>query len=154
MSVFRTSKGRFVSHCHVPGTSPCKARDVTPDEVEEARDYMARKFPNATEVKPPTWRYSCFGLALANGHGWFESPTAILADDFFNVDMEDVEVGDVVVYFNFEISRIAHTAIVTAVEDGKIVELRSKWGANAEMLHTLLEVPEVYGEPISLVRRI
>jgi hypothetical protein len=115
---------------------------------------MKRKFPEAIEVMPPTWTYSCFGLALANRHGWFESPTTILADDFFKVNFEDVQVGDVVVYFNFDISRIAHTAIVTVVEDGEIVELRSKWGANAEMLHTLFEVPKVYGKPISLVRHI
>ena len=154
MALFRTDRGRVVQHCHVPGASPCKAHDVTASEIEEARDYMQRHFPDAREVRPPTWKYSCVGFALANRHGWFESTHALLADNYFEVDMAQPRVDDVVVYFNFDINRVAHVAIVTEVDDDEIVELRSKWGANAEMLHTLYKVPKVYGKPISLVRRI
>jgi hypothetical protein len=90
---------------------------------------------------------------MARSHGWFEKTNVLLADDFFKVDMAEAQVGDVVIYFNFDIWKVAHAAIITRVEDGEITEVQSKWGANAELRHKLTECPAVYGEPIKVVRR-
>lgn len=153
MGVFRTSKGRVVRHCHITNPPPCPGHAVTQDEIDGSRDWMHRNFPHAIEVRPPTWDYSCIGFALARSHGWFEATNVLLTDDFFQVDMDQPQVGDVVIYFNFDIWKVAHAAVITQVEDGEIVEVQSKWGANAECRHRLTECPEVYGTPIKVVRR-
>lgn len=151
MSVFKTTKGRAVAHCHVPSPPPCNLREVTAKEVKAARAWMKEHFPDAIEVRPPTFAYNCFGYALAESHGWFLEAQPFFDDDFFDVPFDQPQVGDVLVYMKK--TAVAHTAVVTRVDGDSITELQSKWGAMPEVLHTLTEVPAAYGKPAFLLRR-
>lgn len=150
MAIFRTSQGRPVTHCHIPDP-PCKRQELSPARVEVLRSRLRARHPRADEVGPPTRQYNCHGHALAASHGWFEEPALFFADDHFRVSFNNPGVGDVVLYYNDGV--LMHTAVVTRVRNGRIHKLRSKWGASAEVSHTLFDVPEVYGEPERLLRR-
>ncbi len=151
MAIFQTSRGRSIFHCHVGDADPCDVlRELTSAEVAAASEWLARRFPNAIELRPATFDYNCIGGAMTRSHGWFETEVEFLDDDHFEVQMDDARVGDVVIYEWKEM--FAHTAVVTAVKDGEITQLISKWGARSEVLHTLTEVPYVYGKVVRIFR--
>lgn len=153
MATFRTTKGRAVPHCHVGGPPPCdRLPEVTEEEANEASAWLERNFPGVVEVRPGTSDYNCFGRAFARRHGWFEISGMFLDDDFEEGSLDDAAVGDVVMYKRG--SRVAHAAVVTLVENGRVKQLISKWGAMPEVLHGPKEVPAVYGTAAALHKRV
>jgi hypothetical protein len=153
MAVFRTSRGRPVSHCHVRPhpTETCDATEWSRAQREHWRRYMARHFPNSVEVRAPSRKYNCFGYAYARAHGWFEDPDLFIKDDFMKVSMDKARRGDVLVYEKS--GEMVHAAIVNEVADGKIEKVRSKWAKLAAVIHKPREVHRAYGHPAKLLRR-
>jgi len=153
MATFRTSLGHSVPHCHVRPNpvDPCDATEWTQAEIQRKRHYMAKHFPDAEEVRPPSRKYNCFGYAYARAHGWFEEPDLFIDDDFFEVPKDKARRGDVLVYEKD--GEIVHSAIVNSVTDGTIETVRSKWGKLAAVIHLPREVHPAYGRPVRLLRR-
>ena len=151
MSVFKTSKNRFVTHCHLGQTPWCARLDHSPEAIEIIRRIIRETFPDAEELGRPTFRFNCMGFALARSHGWFNFPGVILADDFISVSFSSPREGDVVKYVKD--GKLAHVAIVTDVSNGKIIRVSSKWGDWSELSHRLNDVHENFGSPVEeLVR--
>ena len=149
MGVITTTQGREVPHCHMP-QSPCKHIDFNAGELADARAWMDRHFPDATELEPASRRFNCHGFAYARVHGgWFNRPTLFNEDDY--VEVQTPRKGDIVSYFNHR-GRLAHSAVVEEITEGQITQLSSKWGEGPAVLHELLEVPSDYGQP-KLIRR-
>ena len=153
MAIFRTSLGHSVPHCHVHPNPvfPCDATEWTQAQKNRKREYMARHFPNAVEVRPPSRKYNCFGYAYARAHGWFNDPNLFIDDDFSEVPMHKARGGDVLVYKKGR--NIVHSAIVKTVTNGKIETVRSKWGKLAAVIHRPRKVHRAFGRPVRLLRR-
>jgi hypothetical protein len=161
MATYKTSQERKVSHCHTPGTYPCKEQDFKPAQIEERRQWLKDHFPGAQEIEPPTATYNCFGYAFAYSHGWFPKviPAKIeffIEDDFSEIDISEVQADDVVVYRkNGEATGEAtHAAIISRVENGQITELLSKFGSSSLAKHTLDDITPEYGSPVQYLRRV
>ncbi|HEV2861006.1 MAG TPA: CHAP domain-containing protein [Pyrinomonadaceae bacterium] len=151
MSTFKTTKKREVPHCHVGDPAPCNKLPVVSDaKAQEASAWIEENFPRAVEVRRATYDYNCFGRAFTRSHGWFEIAETFLEDDFEQKSLSAPRVGDVVIYKVDE--EISHAAVVTRVEHGEITQLISKWGGMPEVLHSLEEVPDSYGEAVELYR--
>lgn len=150
MSVFRTSQGRTVVHCHIPN-SPCSEIELTPEEIKGIDEILQMQHPDVVKVGPATRTYNCHGYTLAAAHGWFNHPESFFSDDFFSVSFDDPRVDDVVVYYNN--GTLMHTAVVIRVSSRQIIKLRSKWAAWPLLVHGLHDVRPVYGEPVRLLRR-
>jgi hypothetical protein len=150
MTAIQTIKGRDVSHCHVPD-SPCRDREMTAADLAAARE-VASHHPQAVELRPPSFDYNCHGYAYAKAHGWFNHPRRLMDDNYDVFPLDNPRVGDVVVYKHGQ--TLMHSAVVTRVEGGEVVELRSKWGELAVLLHDLKGVPRSYGHPEFLLRRV
>lgn len=149
MTSVKTTGGRRVSHCHVPHR-PCGS-ELTADEVEEAREMAIEINPAAVEISPPTARFNCHAFAYANSHGWFNHPDRFFEDDFDQLSLASAREDDVVIYMSD--GTLMHSAIITRVVSGNIVELESKWGELALLSHSLTGVPAVYGDPSHVMRR-
>ena len=147
MPTHTTSKGRIVNHLHRLDDEP----EIHEADLELLRRLMADQFPQAEIVKESTISYNCHGFALAPRHeGWFNFPDFFLSDDFTGT-AESPQPGDVLIYGQNGV--ITHSAVVIEVSGGTIVRLQSKWGRVNEVKHPVDHVPEVYGEPIVLLRR-
>lgn len=149
MTSIKTTQGRRVRHCHVP-RRPC-TRELNEAEIEEARDLAAEINSNAIEKSPPTAEFNCHGFAYTNGHGWFNHPERFFEDDFDQMSLQSAQRHDVVIYMSDD--TLMHSARVTRVANGQIVELESKWGNLAVLIHTLTGVPAIYGQASHIVRR-
>jgi hypothetical protein len=144
MPQIKTSQGRPVSHRHSEVT-------LSQETIAAAREWMERHFPNAVEKKQASCNYNCHGFTLANRHGWFDDPTRFLEDDFEKIAMNEARVGDLLIYKKGD--RIAHSASVTKVFEGRILKVRSKWGAQSEVIHHPDDVDDDFGCPNSLYRK-
>lgn len=149
MTSVKTTGGRRVRHCHVP-RRPCGS-ELTEDEVAEAREMAIEINPNAVEISPPTARFNCHAFAYADKHGWFNHPERFMEDDFDQLSLASARKDDVLVYMSD--GTLMHSAKITRVVSGTIVELESKWGELALLSHSLRGVPAVYGEPSHVLRR-
>jgi hypothetical protein len=150
MTQLKTSQGHIIDHCHVPNP-PCQKIDFTLAEIEKARDWMAKHFPDTIEVRQASRRYNCHGHAYARSHGWVNEPRPFLTDDYFEVSFDSANVGDVVIYVNGD--TLMHSAVVRRIFNGEIMEMRSKWGEGPEVLHELKGIPHEYGVPVQIFRR-
>ena len=156
MSVFTTSLGRAVPHCHLNHPNEacpfdCQEPEVTPDEREALRQQVRDINPDAEEIYPPTRRYNCHAYAYAHGRAWFCEPGFFLEDDFREITFDEARRGDVIVY-RFR-RQIAHSAVVLAVEDGEVTLVHSKWGGAAAVIHHPRKVIHEYGRPRQIFRR-
>lgn len=136
-------------HCHVPHR-PC-TRELNAAEMAEAREIAADHNPEANEISPPTAEFNCHGFAYADSHGWFNHPERFFEDDFDQMSLESAKRGDVLIYKNGD--TLMHSARITRVVDGQIVNLRSKWGNLALLSHSLTGVPPIYGKASHILRR-
>ena len=149
MTSVKTTLGRRVTHCHM-AHDPCDP-ELTADEIAEARAMALEINPEAIEISPPTTGFNCHGFAYAESHGWFNHPDRFFEDDFDQMNLASARVNDVVIYMDGD--TLMHSAIITRVVSGQIVELHSKWGDLAVLVHSLTGVPAEYGEPSHIVRR-
>ncbi len=144
MAEHKTSKLRPVNHEHDP-------TDLHAADQALAQEFMAKLFPQAQVVNPATLKYNCHGFALAPSHlAWYNFPDLFLSDDYTGTPMESPQLGDILVYSLDGV--LTHSAVVIEVNGGKIVRVQSKWGGVAEVRHPTSHVPDVYGEPIVLLR--
>ena len=149
MTSVKTTLGRRVTHCHI-AHSPCRS-ELTAAEIAEAREMALEINSDAIEISPPTTSFNCHGFAYARSHGWFNYPRRFFEDDFDRMNLASAQVDDVVVYMDGD--TLMHSAKITQVVSGKIVELHSKWGELAVLAHSLTGVPDEYGDPSHIVRR-
>ena len=154
MATFKTTAGKKVDHCHVRANAwpPCATAEWTAAEKLQKRAYLLAHYPEIIDVVlDPTCKFNCFGYAYTNSHAWFNDPSLFINDDFSDVDMEDAQLGDVLVYRDN--IRFTHSAFVEELTDGAITKVRSKWGYSAAVTHHPDYVPAVYGKAVRLIRR-
>lgn len=150
MGVFKTTQMRVVTHCHIGMTPKCAAAELTPAEVQQARDEAARFNLDACEVKPPTNAYNCIGFAFARSHGWFNEHVIFCLDDCEVASFLTPAEGDIVTYTRS--CALIHVGVVIRVTNGQIARVRSKWSNWAEFSHGLNDVPPQFGRPTTLLR--
>ena len=149
MTSVKTTLGRRVNHCHI-AHDPCRP-ELTGGEIAEARAMALEINSDAIEISPPTTGFNCHGFTYAESHGWFNHPDRFFEDDFDQMSLASAQVDDVVIYTDED--TLMHSARITRVVSGQIVELHSKWGELAVLAHSLTGVPDEYGEPSHIVRR-
>lgn len=150
MSVFTTDQGTPVPHCHLYHL-PCKLHELSANGIAVARAKAHDINAAAIELDEPTRKYNCHGYAYAISHGWFNYPDLFLDDDYDRVELEDAQIGDIVIYKNG--STLMHSATIVRIDAAGIAELHSKWGELALLSHSLDGVPDVYGAAKFAVRR-
>jgi hypothetical protein len=139
-----TSKKRDVKHDHFDPNLHAADQEI-------AKRFMAELFKQAVVVKEATLAYNCHGFALAPTHlAWYSFPDLILTDNYTGTPMDSPQIGDVLIYSKSAL--ITHSALVIKINGSKIEQVQSKWGGVAEVKHPPGHVPDVYGEPIVLLR--
>jgi hypothetical protein len=149
MTVFKTSQGRWVKHCHL-GQQYCESTEHSPAKKQEIRDWIRRHHPDAVETNEPSNKYNCIGFALARSHGWFLDYEMFFTDDCFTTSFASPAVGDVVRYDRDGV--FMHVAKVSSVTGNKITRVRSKWANGPELSHDLLDLISDFGLPVGLLR--
>ncbi len=101
-------------------------------------------------------RYNCHGLAFASRRTRIpdgESVKAIRNDDgYVEVERHKALPGDVVVYYGQD-GDASHSGIVVANEGPLYIPLIvSKWGSGPEVIHSLYDVPPLYGRNTVFLR--
>ncbi len=100
-----------------------------------------------------SYLYNCVGMIFASRRAWIEINEIyhiFREDGFCKISFDKLSVGDIVVYTSDMAP--AHVGLVTTVRRtdgnyGKIssVEVLSKWGRDAEILHPMHSVPSTLG---------
>lgn len=139
-----------------------KKRHIIPNEQRMERASKALKAsikvweksrPNA-HLRSITATYNCMGLVFASRRTCIDPDELrmIFEDDGYEKipDLKDVDVGDVVVYFNE--GMVTHVGIVVGKElllnlKSNII-IMSKWGADGEYLHEVSHVPDSFGRKV------
>ena len=96
--------------------------------------------------------YDCVGMIFANRRAWIDIEhigKILQSDDYQPVSIDDLFVGDVVVY-TLDKKRV-HVGLVSSVSPsmGSVRNIRvlSKWGKHGEVEHRLEDVPYYLGKP-------
>lgn len=96
--------------------------------------------------------YNCVGMIFASRRAWIETEHLyeLLRQDGYNkVHEREIVPGDLVVYTNNEVP--THVGLImTTLRGSSNLEdwiILSKWGKEAEILHAVEVVPELYGKP-------
>ena len=114
---------------------------------------MLRKGQKALTIRSVSAHlYNCVGMVFANRRAWIDVVflRQILSHDgYHQVEVEELHVGDVVVY-TLDNSPV-HVGLITCVYPklGSITNIRvlSKWGKDGEVEHGLSDVPSRLGQP-------
>ena len=98
--------------------------------------------------------YDCVGMVFCNRRAWidiYHVYDILREDGYTRIPIEQVVVGDIVVYTRF--NNPQHVGLTTQVHPnlGQIPLFRvlSKWGSLGEIEHNLEDVPEMFGVPDS-----
>lgn len=98
------------------------------------------------------YMYNCVGMIFASRRAWIETNHLyeLLRQDGYNkVTEREIVPGDLVVYTSNEVP--THVGLImTILSRGSNLEnliILSKWGKEAEILHRVDVVPELYGKP-------
>ena len=96
--------------------------------------------------------YNCVGMIFASRRAWIETKHLyeLFAEDGYNrVSEREIVPGDLVVYTRNEVP--THVGLIMSIlRQGSNLEnltILSKWGKEAELLHAVEVVPEMYGKP-------
>jgi hypothetical protein len=146
MAQFLTSQGTSVDHIH-------HQTELSAADIASLRAIVAGH-ASAQEVDAPTLRFNCHGFGYARSHAYFYSSVVPIfdADDMVSVPFDSPRRGDIVSYRKG--GRLKHSGVVERVSDGQITRVRSKWGAMATVIHDPEDVPDAYGTPRALHRRV
>jgi hypothetical protein len=135
-----------------------RSTEDSPDRLQEAVDIWSKARPRA-KLRSLSSQYDCVGLVFASRRTCIDSAYLIeilRRDSYRKLNSEkDVEVGDVVVYWNREVSRTVptHVGIVVSMDpdlsNAKLrIRVLSQWGYDGEYLHEVLDVPEAFGSEV------
>lgn len=118
--------------------------------MEAARRIWEAKFP-AIKLRSLTSEYNCFGMVFASRRTWIADgdvvEKTIFPDEGFSkvAALQEVKVGDVVVYRKTENGPIEHVGLVVEVKipdpTTYLFLILSQWGEDGEYLHHTTDVP-------------
>lgn len=116
-------------------------------------DDMLRKGKSGLKIRSvSSYLYDCVGMIFANRRAWIDinhMGQILTADGYRKIEIDELSVGDVVVYTVGE--KRMHVGLVTCIQPrlGKIPNIRvlSKWGKDGEVEHQLEDVPPALGHP-------
>lgn len=98
------------------------------------------------------YMYNCVGMIFASRRAWIETNhlyELLRQDGYHKVTERDIVRGDLVVYTNDEVP--THVGLIMSIRrDGSHLDnltVLSKWGKDAEILHAVNVIPEMYGKP-------
>lgn len=98
-----------------------------------------------------SYPYNCVGMIFASRRAWIDIDyiyQILQEDGYRQIQHEEIEIGDVVVYENDDVP--THVGLVIAIDFlGKTPNLKimSKWGRDAEFIHFAEQVPYQLGVP-------
>jgi len=141
-----------------------RARWDIPNEIrlERPRVALQAAIDIAREICPDavfrsiTGTYNCVGMVVATRRVWVdpEHIVRILTDDGYKKleRAEDAERGDVVIYHDDQghachVGLVMSKNIVVPGENGDVLTVLSKWGADGEYVHEMSKVPGYLGHP-------
>ncbi len=128
---FITSEDNVIEHYHRPRDGE---RQLRPVEKECINGMVELAYPAATRTNEPTVAYNAHGVTFDNSISWINSdqvPT-ILNDDYVLVT-GDKQLDDVIIYDRT--GEKIGSGIVTAVNEGNVTEVESKWGIAGTYKH-------------------
>ena len=122
-------------------------------QTVELVDDLLRKGKTELQIRSVSaYSYDCVGMIFANRRAWIDIEhigKILRSDDYQPVSIDDLIVGDVVVY-TLDKKRV-HVGLVTRVlpSMGSVRNIRvlSKWGKHGEVEHRLEDVPYYLGQP-------
>lgn len=132
-----------------------------PAQRQAAVEIMTKAHPNA-KFRSISATYNCVGMVFACRRTCVDPAFVlrILYEDGYRKlkQMNELQVGDVVVYKDGN-GEPQHVGTVLRVEPSVAdaswrVEVVSKWGADAEYLHEVSDVPVIYGIPEYWTERV
>lgn len=117
-------------------------RDIPPAGDLQVADYKS-DYPRALH-RPvrPCWTYNCHGLTFGARRTWIYAPSEIAKildeDDYDEIAVEDVLVGDIAVYYRDGDAEHSGYVVEITPAGPRIV---SKWGGCHEVVHLIFECP-------------
>ena len=122
-------------------------------QTVELVDDLLRKGKTGLHIRSVSAHlYDCVGMVFANRRAWIDIEhigKILRSDDYQPVSIDDLIVGDIVVY-TLGTKRV-HVGLVTRVLSsmGSVTNVRvlSKWGKHGEVEHRLEDVPYYLGQP-------
>lgn len=122
-------------------------------QTVELVDELLRKGKTGLRIRSVSAHlYDCVGMVFANRRAWIDIEhidTILRSDDYQPVSVDNLIVGDVVVYTLDE--KRVHVGLVTSAlpSMGSVTNIRvlSKWGKHGEVEHRLEDVPHYLGKP-------
>lgn len=143
-----TRRGRHISNERRIESPPARLR--------AAVELINKNWPSA-KLRSATSVYNCMGLIFASRRTWIDPGFLIdiLADDEYIklAGIQEVQIGDVVIYRDRGDNSISHIGIVLK-KDPVIstaswnIIIISQWGADGEYIHPIQEVPYYLGDPV------
>jgi hypothetical protein len=133
----------------VPNSQSRSISQYEEHQVNEQR----RRHPNALFRTNAIPAYNCHGLTFAARRtAVWQTPAIldILKDDrYTDVDSDDVQPGDVILYVSPEDGEIEHSGIVVERPDPRLHVPRvwSKWGHGCEVVHMASDCPYSFSSP-------
>lgn len=95
--------------------------------------------------------YNCVGMLFASRRKWIEIDyiyELFEGDGYRNIPNHNAIIGDIVVYKrDNEATHVAMIIYIDRAIRGNILVI-SKWGKDAEFIHPIKQVPELFGKPI------
>jgi hypothetical protein len=141
-----------------------RARKPIPNEVRLERPKAALDasaalfrglFPDAV-LRSLTATYNCVGMIVASRRTWVdpEDLIRVLQEDGYRklAGAVEAEAGDVVVYQDLQ-GEVCHAGLVVwknvlvAGQQGDLLTVLSKWGADGEYIHGMTRLPTLLGTP-------
>ncbi len=129
-----------------------RRNEWAPAELRAAANSCEREHPNAT-LRSSTAVYNCMGLVFASRRTWVDINQLgiIVEDDGYEklANPNEVQIGDIALY-KYE-GEVTHVGIIVRSESigttgTPVITVLSKWGVAGEYVHSVHDVPDVYGE--------
>lgn len=122
------------------------------DPIEIRARELTRWHPRTHLRSVSKYPYNCVGLVFAARRAWIEIDhiyDILREDGYRQIPPNQILPGDVVLYHYEGIP--THVALITIVESygaTQNVMVLSKWGADAEFVHYVEDVPASMGKPV------
>ncbi|MBD1856454.1 MULTISPECIES: hypothetical protein [Leptolyngbya] len=138
------------SRQHIRNERP---KELPPEMIQAGLEMDRKTNPNA-KLRSASSTYNCMGMVFASRRTCIdiEELEFILKEDKYRrlSGLNEVEVGDVVVYYENETP--THVGLIIGLEfdianASREVKVLSKWGHHGEYIHLIQDVPYQYGIP-------